>query len=149
MITFKLILCPIDFSNTSYHALDTAIELATKLEARIKLVHIYQYPVYSMPEADLPTPVNLTIQDDYEKRLQEQLEKVCVKYSNDHLSLESEIVEGVPYIEIVHAAKKINADLIVMGTHGRTGLSHMLMGSVAERVVRSSTIPVMSVPDKS
>ncbi len=149
MITFKLILCPIDFSTTSYHALDTAIELATKLEAKIKLVHIYQYPVFSMPEADLVSPVNLTLQDGYEEHMQKQLEDVCDKYSNDHISIESEIVEGVPYIEIVQTAKKINADLIIMGTHGRTGLSHMLMGSVAERVVRSSTIPVMSVPDKA
>ncbi len=148
MITFKLILCPIDFSDTSAHALETAIELATQLNAKIHLVHVYQYPAFSMPEADLATPIDLSLQDDYVERLKQQLEDLRNKYSDSSISVGSTLAEGVPYVEIVETAKEINADLIIIGTHGRTGLSHMLLGSVAERVVRSSLVPVLSVPDK-
>ncbi len=148
MITFKLILCPVDFSDTSAHALETAIELATQLDAKIHLVHVYQYPAFSMPEADLATPIDLSLQDDYVERLKQQLEDLRNKYSDSSISVGSTLTEGVPYVEIVETAKEINADLIIIGTHGRTGLSHMLLGSVAERVVRSSLVPVLSVPDK-
>ena len=148
MITFKLILCPIDFSDTSAHALETAIELATQLNAKIHLVHVYQYPAFSMPEADLATPIDLSLQYDYVDRLKQQLEDLRNKYSDSGINVGSTLAEGVPYVEIVETAKKINADLIIIGTHGRTGLSHMLLGSVAERVVRSSVVPVLSVPDK-
>jgi len=148
MIAFKLILCPVDFSDTSTHALETAIELAPQLNAKIHLVHVYQYPAFSMPEADLATPIDLSLQDDYVERLKQQLEDLCNKHSNKDLDIDSTLAEGVPYVEIVETAKKINADLIIIGTHGRTGLSHMLLGSVAERVVRSSIVPVLSVPDK-
>ncbi len=149
MINFKLILCPVDFSTTSTHALETAIELATELNAKIHLVHVYQYPSFSLPEADLATPIDLSIQEGYVERLESQLAKLKKKYTDDALNIiNTTLVEGVPYVEIIHTAKEINADLIIVGTHGRTGLSHMLLGSVAERVVRSSTIPVLSVPNK-
>ncbi len=146
MITFKLILCPVDFSDTSAHALKTAIELATQLDAKIHLIHVYQYPTYSIPEADLVTPIDLSLQDDYVERLQQQLDDLYEKHSNSGVVVDSTLAEGVPYVEIVNTAKEIKANLIIIGTHGRTGLSHMLLGSVAERVVRSSIVPVLSVP---
>lgn len=149
MIAFNLILCPVDFSDTATHALETAIELATRLNAKIHLVHVYQYPTFSMPEADLATPIDMSLQNDYSERLKQQLEDLYKNYSDSGITINSTLTEGVPYVEIVQTAKKINADLIVIGTHGRTGLSHMLLGSVAERVVRSSNIPVLSVPDKA
>ena len=148
MITFKRILCPVDFSDTSTHALETAIELAKQLNAEVHLVHVYQYPAFSMPEADLATPIDLSLQDDYARRLKQQLEALSNKHSDTDLDIGSTLTEGIPYVEIVETANEINADLIIIGTHGRTGLSHMLLGSVAERVVRSSTVPVLSVPDK-
>lgn len=149
MINFKLILCPVDFSATSTHALETAIELATELNAKIHLVHVYQYPAFSLPEADLATPIDLSIQEGYVERLGTQLAKLKDKYTSPALSISTTLAEGVPYVEIIHTAKEVNADLIIVGTHGRTGLSHMLLGSVAERVVRSATIPVLSVPDNN
>ncbi len=148
MIAFKLILCPVDFSTTSTHALDTAVELSSQLDANLHLVHVYQFPAFSLPEADLATPIDLSLQDDYKKRLRQQLEDLDKKYSGIKLSIDTTLVEGIPYVEIVRTANEINADLIVMGTHGRTGLAHMLLGSVAERVVRSSVVPVLSVPNK-
>lgn len=148
MITFKLILSPVDFSETSTHALQTAIELASQLNADLHLVHVYQFPAFSIPEADLATPVDISIQKDYEKRLEQQLEDIHKKYSDSKVKIDSTLVEGVPYIEIVRTANDLKADLIVLGTHGRTGIAHMLLGSVAERVVRTSKIPVLSVPHK-
>lgn len=148
MITFKRILCPVDFSDTSNHALEASIELAIKLGASLHLVHVYQYPAFSMPESDLATPVDLSLQEEYRKRLEQQLETLRESYTDQELTVTASLLEGVPYIEIVRYAEESSSDLIVMGTHGRTGLAHMLLGSVTERVVRSSKIPVLSVPTK-
>ena len=147
MLDYKLILCPVDFSETSVHSLETGIELAKQLNARIHLVHVYQYPTFGIPEADLATPIDLSFQDDYLQRLQHQLDNLVEKYSGTEFLIDSSLIEGVPYVEIIHTAEAKNADLIVIGTHGKTRLSHMLLGSVAERVVRSSPVPVLSVPD--
>ncbi len=148
MNKFKLILSPVDFSETSTHALETAIELANNLGAKLHLLHVYQIPAFAISEADLATPVDVSIQEDYEKRLEQQLDDLARKYSNKGVEIDTTLTEGIPYIEIVETADEINADMIILGTHGRTGLAHMLLGSVAERVVRSSKVPVLSVPNK-
>jgi len=62
------------------------------------------------------------------------------------VKLETHLLEGIPYKEVVRMTEELDADLVVMGTHGRTGLKHLLLGSVAERVVRSSKVPVITVP---
>lgn len=148
MITFKHILCPVDFSETSNHALHAAVELGQQLEADLHLVHVFQHPTITMPETDMAIPVDLSLQDDYEDRLREQLEKHASEFATSKLPISTSLMQGIPYIEIVEAAETLNTDLIVMGTHGRTGLAHMLLGSVTERVVRSAKVPVLSVPIK-
>lgn len=146
MITFKHILCPVDFSDTSNLALKHAEELAIQLGASLHLLHVYQFPAFNMPESDLATPVDLSLQDEYKTRLQEQLDQLVDQHRKDNLILTGSLVEGVPYAEIVGYAKEHDTDLIVMGTHGRSGFAHVLLGSVTERVVRSATKPVLSVP---
>lgn len=140
---FNLILCAVDFSDTSDQAFDYSVALARKLGAQIKVVHVYQIPAAALPDGVLDAPV------DYEDNLQDQLQVRLEKYVDDKAIEDIEIMayvcQGIPYIEINEMAMETNADMIVIGTHGRTGLSHMLMGSVAERVVRTAEVPVISI----
>jgi nucleotide-binding universal stress UspA family protein len=73
------------------------------------------------------------------------MEKFRRTHVHDYAKVETFVVPGIPYDEIIKKAEEINADLIVVGTHGRTGLDHVLFGSTAEKVVRKSTIPVMTI----
>ena len=73
------------------------------------------------------------------------MEKFCRQHIKDFENYESHVLPGIPYDEIIKKAQEFNADLIVLGTHGRTGLDHVLFGSTAEKVVRKSPIPVMTI----
>ena len=78
-------------------------------------------------------------------RMARQLEDLAKRYGSHGVDLSTRLVDGIPYAAIVEHAQEIGADLIVMGTHGRTGIAHFLLGSTAERVVRASRIPVCTV----
>ncbi len=80
-----------------------------------------------------------------EKSARKMLDEFCVTKLKDYPNYEIQVLVGTPYIEIVKEAQRINASVIVVGTHGRTGIEHVLFGSTAERVVRSSTCPVLTV----
>jgi nucleotide-binding universal stress UspA family protein len=128
MIEVKSILVPTDFSDFSRYALDYALTMAQTFKARIILIHV--------------TPENVKQrQAEDRKRLEEFIPPELKK------GLEVEIIHkvGIPFVEIIRAAKEKKTDLIVMATHGRSGLSHILFGSVAEKVVRKSTCPVLSI----
>jgi nucleotide-binding universal stress UspA family protein len=143
MAEIKRILCPVDFSDTSEYALRYAVDLASRLNADVHLVHAYQLPTYALPDgAILAQPdfvANLTTE------VQKQIDELARRYGSHGVALETHVVEGVAYAEIDRLAEEISADLVVMGTHGRTGLTHLLLGSVAERVVRTSKVPVLTV----
>lgn len=140
----KKILSPVDFSETSEHALRYAIDLASKVGATIDVVHVYQLPTYALPDgAILAQPefvASLTTE------LQKQLDDLLRRYSGHDVTLAGRLTEGTPFSEVTRIAAKEGADMIVMGTHGRTGLKHLLLGSVAERVVRTAKVPVLTVP---
>jgi len=139
----RRILCPVDFSDTSSHAFDYAIELASRFGAELHLVHAYQLPAYALPDgAFVATPEFAARVAD---ESQQQLNKLVESHASSNLKFETHLVEGVAHAEIVRVAKEMAADLIVMGTHGRSGITHFLLGSVAERVVRSSMCPVLTV----
>ena len=137
------ILCPVDFSETSRRALETAVDLAARLDAKVRVIHVYQWPASALPNGVLETP------DDFEavleERLGKQLDAFVGESAVEGADLTTNICEGVPYAEITAVAEEMGADLIVIGTHGRTGLAHFLLGSVAERVLRTSEIPVLTV----
>ena len=139
MPEIRTILCPVDFSDTSDHALQYALELAKKFDAKVQAVHVYQLPVYAMPDgAVLPGP---ELASAITERIHQDLTALRKRYPG----VETHLLEGVPHVEINALANKIEASMIVMGTHGRSGLAHMLIGSVAERVVRTSPIPVLTI----
>jgi nucleotide-binding universal stress UspA family protein len=140
---WRKICCPIDFSDCSKEALAIASDLARRFSGELLLLHVYQAPSYALPEGYvLSAPEALrAVSEDVTRRLNEW-ERMAQAQG---VAVTTEARMGVPYAEIIAYAKKIACDLIVMGTHGRTGLQHAFVGSVAERVVRIAPCPVLTV----
>jgi universal stress protein A len=149
----KRILIPIDFSEVSLQALDYAVELGNPFGAELVAVHVVE-PIYYATPADVYGPsANLGMLLEEQQRVAgEQLAELEEKLVKRGATIETVMESGVPYQKIVELAEARKVDLIVMATHGRSGLSHLLLGSVAERVVRSAACPVLTVrgygPDK-
>lgn len=133
----RKLLVPHDFSDAADAALGYALDLASKLGAEIVVVHAWQLSAYASPSSDLAKGM--------EKDLARDLEQVVAKHASAGVPITRELRLGIPYVEICAAAKSTGADMIVMGTTGKTGLEHFLLGSVAERIVRTSTVPVLTV----
>jgi nucleotide-binding universal stress UspA family protein len=134
-------LVPTDFSEYANQALDYAINLAEKLDARLTLLHVIQ-PV-PMAGVDMGVTLPSTYLQDLEAEIMQSMESQLARVTAAGLEGEIVVVHGVPFHEILETAKTQKVDLIVMGTHGRTGLQHILLGSVAEKVVRLAPCPVL------
>jgi len=145
--SIKRILVPTDFSEPSSEALTTAIAFARAFGASIELVHVAVETAYAMPPPiDVATvPIDMTGVID---RAQKSLNAEEARVQAAGVTCASIILAGTPDAEVVAHADKTGADLIVMGTHGRSGLTHALLGSVAERVVQHAHRPVLIVPFK-
>lgn len=141
MLPIKKILVPTDFSDAADTALRYAVELATKLGAEIQLVHAWQLSAYASPSSDLAKGM--------ERDLKTDLDGAARRYSGHSVPIHPHLRLGVPYVEIIQAAQDLHCELIVMGSTGKTGLEHFLLGSVAERIVRTSVCPVLTVRHKS
>jgi len=128
------ILVPIDFSTYAEQALDYAIRLARTLNTRLTLLHVIQ-PV-PMAGVDMGVALPETYLQELEEAVQRSMEDALARVTAAGLTGERVVLYGVPFQEIVETAKARQVDLIVMGTHGRTGLMYVLLGSVAEKVVR-------------
>ena len=94
---------------------------------------------------DILKQIELASNNQYEEDIHAQLNDLIPENTKKNIQAETLVVKGIPYIEIIKAAKDLSADLIVMGTHGRTGLEHILIGSVAERVIQKASCPVLSI----
>jgi nucleotide-binding universal stress UspA family protein len=142
-IPFRRILVPIDFTDVSTHALDWAIELAASVGASITVLHSYVIPVVGYPDGALiPTPQVVT---ELGAAAQGALETAVKGRRGSSVPLATVLREGEAWEAIVNVADEIDADLIVVGTHGRHGLARALLGSVAEHVVRTSHRPVLTL----
>ncbi len=142
MSRIQKILVPVDFSDASHQATRYAVDLAQQLSSggakiTIELVHAWQLAGYASASSELAKQTERALRDQIDAYAKENLPPEMA--ARPHLRL------GVPYDEIVNLAAEISADLIVMGTTGKTGLEHFLVGSVAERVIRSATMPVVTV----
>jgi nucleotide-binding universal stress UspA family protein len=143
MIALKNILVPSDFSECSAAALRYGLELARVFDARVHLIHVVQDP-YTQPWAAEAFPVAIgdllqQWQEESAKRLAESVPEA------DRHRVTSLCMVAQPVGEILRYATANDIDLIVMGTHGRGAMAHMLLGSVAERVVRRAPCPVLTV----
>lgn len=143
-VEWKRILCPVDFSETARAAMETAVELAARFDAELVLVHAYPIPGYTFPDGSAVASARMLqeLADEAARHLDEWRE-LAVKAGAKKVSVDTAV--GDPAGEIVRVAADKKADLIVMGTHGRTGIEHALMGSIAERVVRRAKCPVLTV----
>lgn len=141
-IHIRRILCPLDFSESSEHALLYAREFARAHDAELLLLHVVELPVTYLA-ADVALPADSLERE--RQRGRENLEAVAETARQDWPRVRSRFEEGSPHPWIVIVARDEGIDLIVMGTHGRTGLAHVLMGSVAEKVVRMAPCPVLTV----
>lgn len=139
-------LVPIDFSEHAEQALDYAIALADKLRARLTLLHV----IHDMPigAGDMASALPYEYMQEIEAGVQQSMEELLDRARNAGVEGEIVIVHGVPFQAILDATADRHVDLIIMGTHGRTGLRHALMGSVAEKVVRLASCPVLVTRSK-
>jgi nucleotide-binding universal stress UspA family protein len=141
---WKKILCPIDFSDASRTALETASDLARRHGAALTLFHAYPVPGYTFPDGSFVASSKMLeeLADQARRHLDEWK---GLATAQGLAAVEAATAVGEPAYEIVAFAKEQAFDLVVVGTHGRTGLTHALMGSVAERVVRKAPCPVLTV----
>jgi nucleotide-binding universal stress UspA family protein len=141
MKTFKHILVATDFEASSAEAVETAVGLAQTLGAQLTLLHVWEIPIYPYMEFMLNSDVIASVEDRAVNRLAEGLESVR-KVLPDAQSL---LKSGEPWDGILEAIQELKPDLVVLGTHGRRGVSHVMLGSVAEKVVRLSPVPVLTL----
>jgi nucleotide-binding universal stress UspA family protein len=151
--TFTKILAATDFSDDSNHALEYAEELARKFSAEILVVHVDQ-PLSPVMVTELSPGLDVGTMNRIaeEQRLSalKELDRITARLRDAGLKSRGLLKVGAPFLEIISAAHGDSADLIVLGTHGRSGLAHVLMGSVAERVVRKAHCAVLTIrhPDR-
>lgn len=142
MKTTKKILCPTDFSECARGALRDAAELASLTGAKLCIMHVYQNPAYVAPVGAYLEP-SASALAQLRDALVDELDKLTEPLAAEGVDVETRLAEGIPYQTVVDYAKEWGADLIVMGTHGRSGLQRAFIGSVAERVVRLAHCPVL------
>jgi nucleotide-binding universal stress UspA family protein len=144
LFKLKKILAPVDFSECSAKALEYAEAMAKQFDAELILVHVTQQ---YMPVTELAIVEMTTMLD--EARAAEKKNLADLEASIDaHVDSRSITRSGQPYHEIITAAEELDVDLIVISTHGRTGLAHTFMGSTTERVVRHAKCPVLVVRER-
>lgn len=145
-MAIKRILVPVDFSAPSMHALDYAVGMARPLAAEVVVLFAVE-PIYSITPGDLYAPASelSALMQEQRRQGKDQLAKIEAQLKKRHAKLRAVLADGLAYQVIVSTAEKLKTDLIVMATHGRTGLSHLFIGSVAEKVVRSAGCPVLTI----
>lgn len=144
MSAFHKILVPVDFSEHSGQALDTAIELAKAFEgSTLHILHCYQIQPVGV------SPYGIVMPESFDREIREaasrQLEKWREKGAAAGVTTEAHLSSMFPSLAIAETASQIGADLIVMGTRGLSGIKHVLLGSVAERTLRAASCPVLTV----
>jgi nucleotide-binding universal stress UspA family protein len=138
MLPLGTVLHPTDFSENSEYAFRVACGLARDYKARLLLLHVMAPPMVIYAGGPVPAETWPSI-DEVQEKLHE------LQGQAHHVRVETQVMEGDPVDMILRAAEETECDVIVMGTHGRTGLGRLLMGSVAEAVIRKAPCPVLSV----
>jgi nucleotide-binding universal stress UspA family protein len=146
-VVIKRILVPIDFSEYSLHALQYAVRFAKQFKAELLLLHVIEPVVYptdfSFGQIAFPN-----IEDELHRRGEEELKRLREEVGRE-VAARSFIRLGKPFLEITEAAREHSADLIIIASHGHTGVEHILFGSTAEKVIRKAHCPVLTVRAKT
>ncbi len=143
---FKKIVCAVDFSEFTGQIADYAFAVARKFESELHLLHISPNLNYFTPYESFLTPENLVAIDrNIELEVERDFNKILSKHD---YPAQTVIKKGIAFVEIIDYVREAEADLVVMGTHGRSGVEHILIGSVAEKVVRKAPCPVLTIRPK-
>jgi nucleotide-binding universal stress UspA family protein len=142
-VTDKHILVPVDFSKGSDRAVAQAEALAVALGADLEFFHAYQLPVLALPDSSVT--VSPTYVADLTDRAQRELNKYRDAAQTRGVNATVKLLEGNPAEAIVERSQALHAAMIVLGTHGRSGFKRFLLGSTTERVVRTASVPVLTV----
>lgn len=144
MKNFSTVLVAVDFSDSSDNAFQMALSMAKSFSAQLLILHVINEPVdlrgFYVPHISFEK-----LEEEIEEGAKKMMESFCRRNLVDFENYDCLIVAGLPYEQIIAQAEEKSADLIVLGTHGRTGLDHVLFGSTAEKVVRKSKLPVLTV----
>jgi nucleotide-binding universal stress UspA family protein len=143
MAPIQRIVVATDFSDLAETVIDHALDLAKQLGASLTLVHAYEIPIYGFPDGVLVAPAELASR--LGTSAQEALDSVAKRHADRGVALTTVLRMGPAWDEINAVAEETKADLIVVGTHGRRGLARALLGSTAERLIRTATRPVFVV----
>lgn len=150
MMHITRILCPVDFSEVSQHALEQAARVAGWFEARLTVIHVFNHAFLPVPGLAMPGYGNdLTVSAHEQLRLRGDLERVVEPARRAGVAVDLAIEPGAPTPRILAVARALPADLIVIGTHGASGFEHLMLGSVTEKVLRKATCPVLTVPPRA
>lgn len=144
MPKIRKILFPTDFSDCSKIARNYAFSFALDQEASLVILHVIE-DVYLTEEGWDPLVLNPDLFTQLEERAVKKLEAIVAEARKRKIRATHAIGRGKPFAQIIRFARESKADLLILGTHGRTGLKHVLIGSTAEKVVRKSPIPVLTV----
>lgn len=148
MIGVKMILLPTDGSECSAKAMAYALSFARQYGGHIVALHVIDQRWEEHTRvvfAEVGQDLTQKIRNGYEEEARRILREVTDAANKVAVSVETKVLAGVPSEEIVRVAQQLPADIIIMGTHGRAGVSHLLLGSVAEKVVRRAPCPVLTV----
>lgn len=145
MLTLKTVLVPTDFSEASESALRYGKAMAEAFGAALHVVHVMEDLLAHAWAAEVYVSSMPQLRDEIEKESRQRLDTLLPEDERRRFRAETALLAGNPFIEIIRYAKAHEVDLIVMGTHGRGPIAHMLLGSVAEKVVRKSPCPVLTV----
>lgn len=142
--TIKKVLVPIDFSDYSKSALKYAVNFAKTFNAEIILVYVVE-PVIYPPDFSMGQIAMPSITTEWDDRAKDELQKLAKSEINEIANVKTIIKTGKPFVEIIETAKEENIDLIIIATHGHSGVEHILFGSTAEKVVRKAPCPVLTL----
>ncbi len=145
MIDLHRILVPTDFSKYSQAALNYAAAFAEKFEAELYLLHVVQDLAVFIPDMITVSPPPSPTVEQLTRAVHGAFDRLVQENRLERFSFHREVLEGTPFYEIIRFAKEKDIDLIIMGTHGHSGLAHVLVGSVTEKVVRKAPCPVLTV----
>jgi len=145
MIQLQKILVPTDFSEFSQHAMRYGCEFARRFEAELHTINVVEEIFPLIPDQGLMLPSSVEYLTDLQANAEQAFKSVPSEEMGSGLTITKDVLTGTPFLEIIRYAKTKEIDLIVIGSHGRTGLIHALMGSVAEKVVRKAPCPVLTV----
>ena len=140
----KKVLVPIDFSDYSKSSLRYAVNFAKKFDAEIYLIYVVE-PVIYPPDFSMGQIAIPSVNNEWDERAREELKKLAKTEIPDGVKVKTILKNGKPFMEIIDTASEENIDLIIIATHGHSGVEHILFGSTAEKVVRKAPCPVLTL----